>query len=257
MKITVLGCSAVELPHARLTSFLIDDNLLLDAGTIGTALNKNQQGKIHNILLSHAHFDHIKDLMFFVDDMGINDNGRNVAVMSIPEVINALKIHVFNNIIWPDFTRLPTPENPIMRLESINTDVDFRVDGYVITAYKVNHTVPAVAYVIENKKGKRLLYMGDSGPNETTWKAFNDMEMQLDGAIIGVSLPNKCRNKAILTGHLTPELLKIELDKMKNLPLNLYITHAKPIYKEAIREELFRLNISNLKILNDGDIHEI
>jgi cAMP phosphodiesterase len=257
MKITILGCSAVELPNARLSSFLIDENLLLDAGAIGTALDESRQNKIKYILLTHAHFDHIKDLPFFADDIGLNNEKRHVTVMSIPEVINALEKHVFNNVVWPDFTKLPDPEGPIIKLESIDTDISFGVDGYMVTAYEVNHTVPAVAYVIEDKKGKRLLYMGDSGPNETTWNAFNETEKQIHGAIIGVSLPNRYKDKALLTGHLTPELLKIELDKMKNLPRTIYITHAKPMYKETVREELLKLKISNMKILNDGDIYEI
>ena len=257
MKITVLGCSAVELSNARLSSFLIGDNLLLDAGTIGTALDERQQEKIKYILLSHAHFDHFKDLLFFADDLGFNNKKRHVKVISIPEVIRALKNNVFNNVIWPDFTELPSAEDPVIRLESIYADKTFNVDGYQVTAYEVNHTVPAVAYLIGDKKGKKLLYMGDTGPNEKIWDSINGSGTQIDGAIMEVSLPNSYKDRALLTGHLTPELLKIELDKMKKHPNTIYITHARPSCKERVQDELLNLKINNIKILKDGEVHEI
>ncbi|MBI5664005.1 MAG: 3',5'-cyclic-nucleotide phosphodiesterase [Nitrospirae bacterium] len=257
MKITVLGCSPAELSNARLSGFLVDDNLLLDAGTIGVALDKDRQEKIRYVLLSHAHFDHIKDLLFFADEMALNNNKRHVTVMSIPEVIGALKKNVFNNIIWPDFTKLPTLEDPVIVLKDINADKTFTVDGYKVTAYEVDHTVPAVAYLIQDNKGKKLLYMGDTGPSGKIWTSLNESGAQIDGAIMEVSLPNSFKDRAILTGHMTPELLKIELDKMNKLPAAIYITHARPGHKEKIREELLRLKINNIKILKDGEVHEI
>jgi cAMP phosphodiesterase len=255
MQIQVLGCSAVELPNSKLTGFLIDQKMLLDAGTIGTVLDESQQWKIDYVLLTHAHLDHIKDLPFFADNISISNEEKHVTVIGIPEVVHALKSYLFNDIVWPDFTRIPTSEDPIIRLESIDTEKTIEVDGYKVTAYKVNHPVPAVGYVIEDKNGKKLLYMGDTGPNETIWNSLDGT--RINGAIIEVSLPNRYKDKALLTGHLTPELLESELHKMTTLPDTVYVTHAKPVYKKTVREELKKLDINNMKILRDGDIYEI
>jgi ribonuclease BN (tRNA processing enzyme) len=255
MKIQVLGCSAAELPDSKLSSFLIDEKVLLDAGTIGTVLDEDQQWKIKNVLLTHAHLDHIKDLPFFADNISIRNIKHQVMVMSISKVIHALKSNLFNGVVWPDFTKIPTAENPIIRLKTIDVEKTVRVNSYDVTAYTVNHTVPAVGYVIEDKRGRKLLYTGDTGPNETIWNSLN--RTHLHGMIIEVSLPNRYKNLALKTGHLTPELLRLELEKMRRLPEAIYISHYKPAYKKKVQEELNKLNISNLKVLKEGEIHEI
>jgi ribonuclease BN (tRNA processing enzyme) len=255
MKIHVLGCSAVELPDSRLSSFLIDDRMLLDAGTIGSVLDENQQLKIKHILLTHSHFDHIKDLPFFADYLAMKNKKHQITVMSIPEVIHSLRANLFNDVIWPDFTKMPNSRNPIIKLKSMTAEKTIKINGYKVTAYNVNHSVPAVGYVIENKTGDKLLYTGDTGPSKAIWNSLNGA--RLNSVIIEVSLPNRHKGAALKAGHLTPELLKSELDKIVIPPLNIYITHTKPVYKQRVHSELKKLNIKNMKILHDGDVYEI
>jgi ribonuclease BN (tRNA processing enzyme) len=250
MKIMVLGCSAVELPNSNLTSFLIDGKLLLDAGTIGSALDESAQWKIKYVLLTHAHLDHIKDIPFFADNISMHNINHSVTVMSIPSVIRALKKHLFNDVVWPDFTKIPSPEKPIIRLRNIETGKTFRIDGNNVTAYSVTHSAPAVGYLIEGRKGKRLLYSGDSGPNVAIWKSLK--KTRIHGLITEVSFPNKLKNLAIKTGHLTPGLLALELKKLDMLPERIFIAHCKPKYRDSVNRELGKLNIKNIKLLRDG-----
>jgi len=249
MKIQVLGCSAVELPNANLTSFLVDDRLLLDAGTIGSVLDEMEQWKIRYVLLTHAHLDHIKDLPFLADNIAINRKKHHVTVVSIAEVNKALKQNLLNDILWPDFTRIPTSDKPIIRLKNIRPGKSFTIDSYNITAIKVNHPVPAVSYLVEDRKGTRLLYNGDAGPSNTVWKS---LDKKVHGLIIEVSLPNRFKTMALKTGHLTPKLLVSELAKMKYMPDMIFITHCKARYRNKIREELKMLNMVNIQILKDG-----
>jgi ribonuclease BN (tRNA processing enzyme) len=249
MKIRVLGCSTVELPNLNLPGFLVDEKILLDAGTIGAVLDESEQLKIKHVLVTHAHIDHIKDLPFFADNISMNNKGHHVTVISIPAVNKALKQNLLNNILWPDFTKIPTPDNPIIRLKNIRPEKTFIIDGYNVTAHKVNHTVPAVGYVIEDKKGKRLLYIGDTGPSDTIWTTLNK---KIHCLIIEVSFPNRFKTMALATGHLTPKLLLSELKKIRYLPDKIFITHCKPTYRDRIRKELEMFNIKHMKILKDG-----
>ncbi|MCK5427650.1 MAG: 3',5'-cyclic-nucleotide phosphodiesterase [Thermodesulfovibrionia bacterium] len=255
MKIQVLGCSATELPKSNLPSFLIDGKILLDAGTIGTALNESEQRKIKHILLTHAHLDHIKDIPFFADNISMTNKKYYVTITSIPEVIHALKNNLLNDIVWPDFTKIPTAANPVIRIKKINAGKTFTIDGYDFTAYKVNHVVPAVGYLIENKRKKRLLYIGDTGPSNAIWKSL--YKTRIHYLIIEVSFPNKFEDLALKTRHLTPRLLAREMEKLRNVPDNICIIHFKPRYKDKIKEEIKKIGIHNIKILKDGERFEL
>jgi ribonuclease BN (tRNA processing enzyme) len=249
MNVQVLGCSAVELPNANLPGFLVDDKILLDAGTIGSVLDEKKQWKIRHVLLTHAHLDHIKDLPFFADNISMRRTNHDVTVISIPEVNKALKQNLLNDTLWPDFTRIPTSDKPTIILKNIRPGKTFTIDGYNITAYKMNHSVPAVSYLIEDRKGRRLLYNGDAGPSNTVWKSLTK---KVHGLIIEVSLPNRFKTMALKAGHLTPRLLVSELDKMKHKPDMIFITHCKSRYRNTIREELTMLDIVNIQLLKDG-----
>lgn len=253
MKLKVIGSSGGEFPGHNPPAFLIDGNILLDAGTISASLNEASQWKIRNILITHAHLDHIKGIPFLADNLIIKSKEHSVKVISISSVLMALKKNLLNNRIWPDFTIISAASRPVLLLKSISPRKPFKINSYTITAYKVNHSVPAVGYIIEDKKGKRLLYTGDTGPTDMIWKAAKDISC----AIIEVSFPNKLKTMAIKTGHLTAGLLMKEIGKIGSLPEKILITHPKPLYLEQIKNEIKNLPLKNVKILNDGETYEI
>jgi len=252
MRIQVLGCSGAELPNKNMTGFLIDGDLLLDAGTIGEALPKSAQWKIRNILVTHPHLDHIKAVPFFLDNIVTAERDQHVTLYSDPRVIKALKEHLFNGLIWPDFTKIPSVENRMLTLKDIPIEKPFEVDSYEVTAFKVNHTTPAVGYLLKNSEGKKLLYTGDTGPTKSIWQALGNGSVH--GLIVEVSFHNGLTDRAIISGHLTPELLGKELAKVGALPERIFITHSKPGHKDIIAEELADLGMDNIELLEDGQI---
>ncbi len=254
MKLRILGASGAEFPGSRLPAFLIDDVLLLDAGTVGSVLTAKEQWKIRNILLTHAHLDHIKGLPFLADNIVITDKGHSVNIYSIPPVLRSLKQNIFNWKVWPDFTVIPDPENAVLKLQSIRARKSFKVGSYRITAYRVKHTVPAVGYLVEDEAGSSLLYTGDMGPTSKIWNAVTP---SVQCAIVEASFPNSMEYMAILTGHLTPKLLKEELKHMKSLPKRILVTHPKPQHRSIIKRELRELGIKNIKVLSDDEEYEI
>jgi len=126
-----------------------------------------------------------------------------------------------------------------------------RIGDYTISPVRVNHSVPAVGYLVEDKKRRRFFYTGDTGPSGETWKNLGRKEIHC--LIIEATFPNRMKETALKTGHLTPRLLKKELSKMKPVPKRIYVTHAKPQYLRTISLELRRLKISNLRLLRGGE----
>jgi ribonuclease BN (tRNA processing enzyme) len=250
MRLHVLGCAGAELPNHNMPGFLIDRTVLLDAGTIGLALDFQDQKAIENIFITHAHLDHIKAIPFFADNLVTRDAGRTVSIYSDPEVIEILKKHLFNGLVWPDFSLIPSAEKPTLQYVPMETETTVQLEKHRVTAYHVNHTTPAVGYLVENDAGKRIVYTGDTGPTDQIWQACD--EHVLDAVIIEVSFPSRMTDLAIETGHLTPELLAKEVLKMKNLPLRFFISHSKPSHMEEIYDELAEISSEYIEILQDG-----
>lgn len=252
MKLRVLGSAGAELPDFRPPAFLIDDQLLLDAGTIGSVLSEEEQCKIHTIFVTHSHLDHIRSIPALADNLIIKNHSSTVSVQSTVEVISALQNHLFNNIIWPDFSKLPSAENPVITFTTIIPFEEYAVNNYMVTAIPVNHTVPSVGYRVISG-GRTLVYTGDTGPTEEIWKYCSGS----DALIVEVSFPDSLKALAQLTKHLTSSMLVEELAKIDGLPKRILITHPKPQYYDLIHKEIAALAIGGIELLRDGSVYEI
>lgn len=262
MKLRILGSAGAEFPDFRPPAFLIDDSLLLDAGTIGSVLTEEEQWLIKNIFITHAHLDHIRSIPALADNIIVKNLRHLVDVYAPQSVIEALRNHLFNGLIWPDFTCLPSPEEPVLRFNTIDpltpvtlcdkNTVSSCVGGYSLTAVPVHHTVPAVGYCVEHS-GRRLVYTGDTGPTDAIWSYASGA----DALIVEVSFPNNQEPLALLTQHLCCSLLEKELAKISELPKRILITHPKPQYYEQIRDEIAQMGIRQVELLRDGTIYDI
>lgn len=254
MKLKVLGCYGAELPGYRTSAFLINESLLLDAGTIGAALSLEEQLKIRYILLSHVHLDHIKGIPFFADNIA----GRipvPVNIISLSEVIDNIKEHLLNGVIWPDFTKIPNKKRPVLKFKKIPEGKRIRLNDLYIKAIKVNHPIPTAGYIIQGG-GSSLLYSGDTADTERIWKEARNMK-DLKGLIIETSFPDRMRRMAGISGHLTPQGLGEELSKLKGVNAKVFIYHMKPQYIEELRKEINSLGSNNIVFLEDGKEYEI
>jgi len=259
VKVRVLGCSGAELPNFSPPAFLIDNSILLDAGTTTAHLKESEQRKISYILTTHTHLDHIRGIPSLADNMLLRNGKHMIILIGIREVLRMLKKNLFNNVIWPDFTKIPSQEQPALSLKIITAGKSFQINSHRVTAEKVNHSVTAVGYIIENSEGKRLIYTGDSGPTSRLWKTANreTKTKAIDAVIIEVTFPNSMRENAVATGHFTPAMLSDELKKLKLPPKKIFITHIKPQFLNIISGELRRLKLKNLTILKQGKTYII
>ncbi len=252
MKLRVLGSAGAEMPDFRPPAFLIDDSLLLDAGTIGAVLTEEEQWQIRSIFITHAHLDHIRSIPPLADNIIIKNQQHLVTVHATEQVVDAMKSHLLNGIIWPDFTKIPSAQDPVLAFNIITPGIPVEIDGYRLTATEVNHTVPAVGYSVE-KDGKKIVYTGDTGPTEEIWKVASGADI----LIVEVSFPNSQEPLALLTKHLSCSLLSKELEKIAHLPGRILITHPKPQYYDLILSEISALNIPRMELLRDGNIYTV
>jgi ribonuclease BN (tRNA processing enzyme) len=239
MRLRVLGCSgSIGGQQNRTTSFLVDEDILIDAGTGVGDLSLAELTLIDHIFVTHSHLDHVNSIAFFLDSVGAL-RPKAVTVYATGPTIETLKKHFFNWDIWPDFTQIPTPEEPWLRYQEIKVGKVVILGGRKITVLPALHTVPAVGYQLDSGKGS-LVFTGDTGPNDALWNVVNRIE-NLKFLIIETSFSDKDRQLAELSKHLCPSTLAEELAKLKR-PANIYITHLKPSEIELTMQEIEELS---------------
>jgi len=238
MRLRVLGCSGgIGGQHNRTTSFLVDHDMLLDAGTGVGDLSLPELTLIDHIFITHSHLDHVNSIAFFVDSVGAL-RPKPVTVYALPQTIASLKKNLFNWEIWPDFTVIPTPEDPWLRYQEVQVGDVLDIGGRKITVLPAVHTVPAVGYLLDSGKSS-LAFTGDTGPNDAFWAVVNEIE-NLKYLIIETAFSDKDRMIAELSKHLCPEMLGEELAKLTR-PADVYITHLKPSEIELTMQEIEEL----------------
>lgn len=238
MRLRVLGCAgSIGGLHNRTTSFLLDDDVLVDAGTGVGDLSLAELALVDHIFITHSHLDHINSIAFMVDSVGAL-RPKPVTIHALGATIEALKKYVFNWEIWPDFTVIPNAEQPFMRYEAIAVGDVINLGGRKITVLPAVHTVPAVGYQFDSGKNS-LVFTGDTGPNDALWEVVNKIE-NLRYLIIETAFADKDRPLAELSKHLCPEMLGEELAKLTR-PAEIFITHLKPSEIELTMLEIEEL----------------
>lgn len=238
MKLRILGCSGGISQGLRTTSFLVDDDVLIDAGTGVGDLTLDEMAKIRHIFLTHSHLDHVGCLPLLVDSI-FSRISDPIVIHGQAETIKALKEHVFNWAIWPDFAILPTAVSPVMRFQDELAGSVVEVDGRRFELIPVNHIVPTVGYRVESAEGKSFAFTGDTTTNDTFWEALN-AHNNLDVLILEAAFSNKDEALSNTARHYCPNTLAADLVKLKHEP-EFFLTHYKPAEENKIFDEVQQL----------------
>lgn len=239
MKIRVLGCSGAIAKDCKTTSFLIDSELLIDAGTGVGDLSLDEMRQIDCVLLTHAHLDHIAALPLMVDACA-SKRDKPLQVFALAGTIAALRDHVFNNVIWPDFSCIPTPENPFITFHAIDVGQSLQFGDKYVEVLPAVHTVPACGYAVTAGTGC-WVFSGDTERNSAFWQRINRLNVAM--LVIETAFSNREKDLAQKALHLSPMVLAEELDnidKTKRYPI--YIMHTKPAETEQIMAEIQRFD---------------
>jgi len=257
MKIRVLGCYGGQLLGFHLSSFLVNDTILLDAGSPTVSLTLEEQRHIEHVFISHTHLDHIQDIAFLSDNRSLKRlsgraKSRSITIYSLQENLDILSKHFLNNLVWPDFTVIPSPEDPILKFQAIETYQTYVIDGLSITPIPMNHPVPCTGFLLE-QDGKQFIYSADTGVSDAIWKVAN-AQPNLCGLIIDCSFPNAYEFLANISGHMTPKQMAKDLKKLDKLgEIPIYLFHMKPETLTIMRKEIDVEKIPNLHMLTQVD----
>ena len=250
MRLQVLGCHGGELPTCKTTCFLIDEVLALDAGALTASLGLERLSKVDDIIVSHSHFDHVKDLPLLAD-LIVGRRDRPVTIHASRECARTLRSNVFNNSLWPDFTRIPTKKSPVVQIKAFRAGATFKVGRYTIQSVPVSHPVESCGFVVSD--GEMAVAMsGDTGPTERLWKLLNKTK-NLKAVLLETSFPNRLQQLADISGHLTPQTVAKELEKFDRNGAEVLLYHLKPAFVPQLKLELASMPVEVLEL---GDVFD-
>lgn len=255
MQIRVLGCSGGIGSGLATTSFLVDEDILIDAGTGVASMTIEEMRHIRHVFLTHAHLDHVAALPLLADTLFEELVARPIIVHAQQQTIDVLHQHIFNGDIWPDFTVLPSSDDGVLKLSSMGAGTSTLIGGRRIEMIPVRHTVPAVAYRLESG-GKAFAFSGDTTGNDSLWSALN-RHHQLDLLFVETAFANRDVELARKACHYCPQLLANDLPRLKHRP-TVCISHLKPGDESLIMDECREaLPDWELKQLKGGDVFEL
>jgi ribonuclease BN (tRNA processing enzyme) len=249
MLVRIIGGHGGVSPGFKATSYLIDGRLLIDAGSVASGIQIEEQSHIDHILISHAHLDHISDLAFLADNC-FGMKGRPFEIYTHQMIKDAIKTHLLNDIIWPDFTKLPNEKNPTLHFNEIKPEVTLVLGDYRITPVLVNHQNNAMGLIVE-RKNTAVVFTQDTGPTDRIWEVAHQIK-NLKAIFTEVSFPNSLMKVAIDSQHHTPSTMKEEIKKMpKDIPI--FIGHLKPNFQSQLFKEIEDLGDERITILGSSD----
>jgi len=235
MKLRVLGCSGgIGGRHLRTTSLLLDNDILIDAGSGLGDVSLAELMLIDHIFITHSHLDHVCSIPFLVDTVGGMRN-KPLTVHATEPTLEIIRNHIFNWSIWPDFTQIPTPSKPFMRYEALQLGDTVELKGRRITTLPANHVVPAVGFQLDSGQAS-LVFTGDTTTHDPLWVVVNKIT-NLRYLIIETAFCNRERELAIAAKHFCPSLLAEELTKLER-SAEIFITHLKPGEIELTMQEV-------------------
>ncbi len=257
MKLQLLPSSFDENGFAserqHLSCFVIDDSVAVDAGSLAMATNPWQKKQIRDVVLTHAHLDHIAGLPLFIDDL-FEDLDEPIRVHATTDVIKILKRDIFNWSIYPDFSELKNKKGAVLEYCAFEVGNEIVIKNLTFKPIEVNHQVPSVGCIISDGKTK-IAVTGDTAETDEFWRVINT-EKNLNAIFIECAFPNELGELAHSSHHLTPMILSREIEKYTGERCPIYVVNIKPMYFREVVGQIEELQIENLQILRVGKVYK-
>jgi ribonuclease BN (tRNA processing enzyme) len=228
----------------------VDGKLAIDAGALTSTLPLEELLAIDDIVLTHSHLDHVKDVPL-VADLLVGRRKTPLRVHASTACARTLRENVFNGELWPDFTRIPDPEHPVLELVPFDPERSFRAGRHTFHPVPVRHPVESVGFVVTDGEAT-IAISGDTGPTTRFWQRV-DAEPRLAALLVETSFPNALQALADVSGHLTPNTLALELEKLERSGFPVLLYHLKPSHLAELRRDLSALERPGIRVLAAGD----
>ena len=237
-----------------LTSFLINDRVSIDGGSIGFALSPEEMGQVRHVVVTHTHSDHHASLPIFVAEAFTALDGP-ITIYGLPEVVSALREFIFNDRIWPNFEKIPllNGKPSTIEFQIIEPKQTIEIAGLRVTPIPVNHIVPTVGLMVEDDSAA-VIFTSDTYVTEEIWALGRETE-QLKAVFVDISFPNELAKLAADSKHLTPELLAGELEKLER-EVEVYAVHIKPTNRDQVIQELRSLGNPMVSVAEIDRVYE-
>jgi cAMP phosphodiesterase len=235
----------------HLTCFVIDDSVAIDAGSLAMSASPEQQSSIRDIVLTHAHLDHVAGLPLFIDDLFSSLTGP-VTVHATQPVIETLERDIFNWSVYPRFSELSNSNGPVLKYETFGQAEEFTVKHLTLRAVEVNHRVPSSGFLISDRSSTIAL-SGDTAGTDGFWNLINSAD-QISAILLECAFPDELNDLADVSHHLTPRRMAIELEKCeRDCPV--FVVNLKPMYRDEIVEQIRQMDLKHVEILEVGKVY--
>lgn len=255
LKVRLLPSSTTaDAQRQFLTTFVVNDSLAIDAGSLAFALTPEEMRYIRHILITHAHADHTASLPIFISEVFPALTG-SVVIHAMPQVIDALRRFIFNGDVWPDFSLIPLLKGPGPALEfcPVEPGTPTLIGDLQVTPIPVNHVVPTVGFLVEGRDSG-LAITSDTYVTDEIWRAVNRSE-RIRAIFVDVSFPNEMEELAAVSRHFTPRSLAADLRKLER-DISICVVHIKPAYREAVRPQLAELCDPRISVVEIGRTYQ-
>ena len=251
MDIRVVSSSVDGATHQFAATYLINDVLAIDAGSIGF-MNIDSQKRVHSVLISHAHLDHVGSLPIFIDNV-YTPGPSCPMIYATQYTIDVLKTHFFNDVVWPDMIRLSGEESPFLRFIALEDGKSLEIDGLVVTPVELNHVIPTLGFIVDDGTSA-VAFVSDTAPTEAVWDHIRK-NPRISAVFLEAAFPNSMAWLAEKAKHLTPKSFHEEYSRIgRRLPV--VAVHIKPAFYNTVVRELQELNLGELVISQPNQIYQ-
>jgi ribonuclease BN (tRNA processing enzyme) len=251
MEIRVLGCQGGILPGYKSAAFLINGEILIDAGSVANELSLTEQDRVRDIFITHFHLDHTKDIAFLSDN-AVGRPNLPITIHGTEQTVSDFKTLFFNDHLWPDFTEIYSHGKPIVSLSPFVVGDRITAGEVEVSSFRVEHNMDSVGYRV-SQGDSSVIFSGDTGPTGELWDVAND-DAHLKAIFLETSFPNELQEIADMSAHLTPKTLAAELTKLKREKIPVYVYHLKPRFIDELARQIGEIQHNEINILENDQV---